>query len=71
MEEKGIAETIVQSILACPKERQHTLANNMILTGGNAKFPGFKERIETDVRALSPCTWNIKVYKPDEYVFLL
>ncbi len=27
---------------------------NIVLTGGNVKFPGFKERLEQEIRALAP-----------------
>lgn len=67
MEQKGIAETIVASILQCPKERQFALAENIVLAGGNANFPGLRERIEKDVQALSPNTWRVKVFKPERY----
>lgn len=66
MDCKGIAEAIVQTIYECPAEKQPILSNNIILIGGNANFPGLKERIFKDVRALSSSYWRINVYKPNE-----
>lgn len=67
MEQQGIAETVVSSILKCPKSRQEVIANNIILAGGNAKFPGLRERIEHDVQHLAPFNWKVKVFLPEKY----
>lgn len=41
----GIPETIERVILKSPKEIQPHLAKNILLTGGSACFPGFRERV--------------------------
>ncbi|UYV77131.1 ACTR6 [Cordylochernes scorpioides] len=41
------------------------LLSNIVLTGGCCSFPGFKERLETDVRALAPDIYEIQVTLPD------
>lgn len=45
LDQAGIAETIVQSIEACPVDLHPLLYNNIILVGGNVLFPGFVERL--------------------------
>ncbi|EDO31145.1 predicted protein [Nematostella vectensis] len=62
--EMGIPEAIVDSVSAVPPEMQPHFYMNILLTGGSALFPGFKERIFDDVRALAPCDFDIVVNLP-------
>lgn len=66
MESMGIAETIVKCIRLCPPKDQPLLAKNIVVMGGNANFPGFKERVYSDVRSYLPDHWNVNVYKPEK-----
>lgn len=63
----GVAEAVAKTILAAPAPVQHILAKHIILTGGNARIPGFKERLEADVRSFLPSSYILKTYKPQEY----
>lgn len=65
MESMGIAEAIVKCIRSCPVSVQSSLAKHIVIVGGNANFPGFKERLYSDVRSYLPDHWNVGVYKPD------
>lgn len=69
MEQQGIAETVVTSILSCPKSKQKIIAKNIILAGGNAKFPGLRERIEIDVQTFAPNGWTVNVFLPEKYFY--
>lgn len=64
----GIAEAIVHSISLTPSEMHPHLYSNIVLTGGNCLFSGFKERVEADVRKLSPDIFDINVCLPDDPV---
>lgn len=66
MKSMGIAEAAIKSIMSCPKEYRQSLARNIILVGGNCKFPGFKDRIYAELRASLPDTWLVKVTLPDD-----
>ena len=57
----GIAETIVHSVMSCDPEAQPWLFKNIILTGGNACLPNFKERVEREVRALAPDVYDVSI----------
>lgn len=70
MASAGIPETIVKSILCCPGMAHKDLSKNILLTGGNANMPGFKERVYTDVRSLLPSEFNVAVHLPEEYAYL-
>ena len=62
----GIAEAIVTSVFKCPTHTQSYLLKNIVLTGGNAKFPGMQKRVYDDVRSLVPHEYVINVHLPDE-----
>ncbi|CAH2002584.1 unnamed protein product [Acanthoscelides obtectus] len=66
MKSMGIAEAVVKSILCCPKKYQQGLAKNVVVTGGNCNFKGFKERILAEVRSMLPHLWEVNVYQPDD-----
>lgn len=60
----GIPEAILRSISLCPEPLQPHLYNNIILTGGCARFPGFRDRIYKDVRAATPAIYDVNVFLP-------
>ncbi|XP_043593841.1 actin-related protein 6 isoform X2 [Bombus pyrosoma] len=61
----GIPEAIMDCLKACDEETWPHLLSNIILTGGNAKFPGFQERIYKEVRSLAPAEYTINVHLPE------
>ena len=62
----GIAEAIIESINACDATLRAAMYNNVLLVGGNAMIPGFKERIETELRKLAPTDYAVRVYMPKD-----
>ncbi|XP_074109426.1 actin-related protein 6 [Cotesia typhae] len=62
----GIPEAIMDSIKACDEETWPSLLLNIVLTGGNAKFPGFRDRIYKDLRTLAPDEFNINITLPEK-----
>lgn len=64
----GVAEAIVHSVSCTPPEMHPHLYSNIVLTGGNCLFPGFKQRVESDVRKLSPDLFPLNVFLPDDPV---
>ena len=68
----GIPEAIVESVSGCDEAAQPWLYKNIVLTGGCAMFPGFKERLEKEVRKLAPNDLDVvirKVENPLEYAW--
>jgi len=61
----GIAEAIVESIEACDAMFRAAMYHNVLLVGGNAKIPGFRDRVETELRKLAPTNYEVRVYLPD------
>ncbi|KAK3564712.1 hypothetical protein QTP86_024889, partial [Hemibagrus guttatus] len=64
IQEMGIPEAIVNSIIKMPEEMQPHFFKNIILTGGNTLFPGFRDRVYKEVRALTPSEFDVSVIQP-------
>ncbi|KAK2718562.1 hypothetical protein QYM36_005783 [Artemia franciscana] len=60
----GISEAIVHTIESCPPELHSHLFKNIVLTGGNCVIPGFRDRVETDVRFMAPSIMEVGVVVP-------
>lgn len=45
-------------------EMQPHFYQNIMLTGGNALFPGFRERLEAELRSLVPAHFPVSVLLP-------
>lgn len=64
----GIADAIVESINACDTTLRAAMYHNVLLVGGNAKIPGFKERVESELRKLAPTNYVVRVFLPEDPV---
>ena len=64
----GLSEAIVHSITLTPVEMHPHFYSNIVLTGGNCLFRGFKPRIEADVRKLCPDHFDVNVFLPTDPV---
>jgi len=64
----GIPEAIAHSISKCDPAAQPWLYKNIVLTGGNACFPNFKQRVENEVRQMAPNLMEVKVHLPQDPV---
>ncbi|KAK0132876.1 Actin-related protein 6 [Merluccius polli] len=68
IQEMGIPEAVVRSIRTMPEEMQPHFYKNIVVTGGNCLFPGFRERVLRDVRALAPAEFPVSVLLPPNAV---
>lgn len=66
MTQLGIADAIVQSIESCDPIYRPALYQNIVLTGGTAQIPNLKERLEVELRSISPSNVKIRVYLPND-----
>ncbi|XP_046425645.1 actin-related protein 6 [Neodiprion fabricii] len=66
IQQMGIPEAIVNSVKACNEETWPHLYMNIVLTGGNAKFPGYKDRILKEVRSLCSSEFIVNITLPDD-----
>lgn len=66
IDQAGIVEAVGQSLNSLNEIEGELCARNIILTGGNASIPGYKERFEKDIRQFIPNHWNVNIYQPDD-----
>ena len=59
----GIAEATMQSFASLDLAKIGLVASNVVLTGGNVKFPQFRERFENELRPLVPDILSMNVSK--------
>jgi actin-related protein len=57
----GLPVTIVQAINASPIHLQAALYQSIHLVGGLAHIPGLKERLQEELRALSPSDYGLQI----------
>ncbi len=56
----GIPELIVNAIEQCEEAAHRWLYRNIVLTGGCASIPNFRERVERDIRQLAPAQFEVR-----------
>lgn len=61
----GLVDAAWQCLSQLSMVEMGLTAANVILTGGNAHFPGFKERFRNDLRPLVPDVIDMSVHLPD------
>jgi actin-related protein 6 len=61
----GVSHGILHSVESLPEEVRPHMYENILLIGGNACFPGFKERIEQDLRSMINAMYEIRVHRPE------
>ena len=66
LSQAGIAELVMQALHGLPEEVQALCLANTILTGGNAKFAGFKQRFTDELRSIAPDQFDVEVKMPDD-----
>ena len=65
IQQMGIPEAIAHSISLTPTEMHPHLYANIIVTGGSALFPGFEQRMLSEVRKLAPDEYEVNVTVPE------
>jgi actin len=65
-EEDGIDQVLYDSIMESPEKIRRDLYANILLSGGNTMFPGFRERIEKEIIYHAPPTLPVNVIAPLE-----
>ena len=60
----GIPEAAIEAIASTPDILHPHLYSNILLTGGSAMLPGFRDRVYRDIRALAPSEYDVNVFCP-------
>ncbi|KAH0542193.1 hypothetical protein FGG08_003414 [Glutinoglossum americanum] len=64
MKQAGLAEVVMQSLRVLPIGLWSAVLANVVVVGGNAKVPGFVERLEAEIRSLAPADCILRVARP-------
>src|SRR5438034_9667629 len=64
----GLAACVIQSLSVLPRALQASLLGNILVVGGNAKMPGFVQRVQREVRMQAPSEFVVRVRKMDDPV---
>lgn len=65
-EHGGIHDVIYKSISACKIDDQSYMYENVVLNGGNTRFPRFPERLKRMIATLALSTVDIGICAPPE-----
>ncbi|KAK7054441.1 Actin-related protein 6 [Paramarasmius palmivorus] len=68
LEQCGLADTIAASISLLPVDLQGMFWANIGLIGGNTRFPGFRQRLLTEVQSHVPSGYEVVIYECDDPV---
>ncbi len=52
--------------MKCDLDIRNDLYGNILMSGGNTMFDGFKERLYKEIEYLAPCNMKIKINAPPE-----
>jgi len=66
LSQTGISGTIADSIASLPEDIQGLFWANIVLIGGNVKYAGFRNRLFSELRSLSPVDYEVNVYEPKD-----
>lgn len=58
----GLSHAIIHSIESLPEEYRPHLYENILLIGGNACFPGYRDRVFNDVRSMVDSFYDVNIY---------
>ncbi|KAJ1965188.1 Actin- protein 6 [Dipsacomyces acuminosporus] len=64
LEQGGIHEAVMQAANACPEAIRGVLLSNILLVGGTASLPGLRQRLQSEVQAMSP--YRICISTPED-----
>lgn len=62
----GIVDIICKSIEKAPRSYHEDLYGNICVFGGCSMLPGFRERIEREIKAKVPASTNVKIVAGDD-----
>jgi actin-related protein 6 len=58
----GLADCIIDAISSVQRDLQPLLYSNILLAGGSTLFPGFRERLEMELRPLVPDEFEVRIF---------
>ncbi|KAL0574881.1 Actin-related protein 6, partial [Marasmius crinis-equi] len=68
LDQCGLAEAIAASISLLPEDVRGLFWANIGLIGGNTKFPGFRQRLLSEVQPLVPTGLQVGIYESEDAI---
>ena len=65
LQQAGIPEAIVQAVSSFPEAAQEEMYANVVLVGGCTLIPGYRERVEVELRKEAPSDMEVRVHVPE------
>ncbi|KAM9320098.1 actin-1-like [Gastrophryne carolinensis] len=65
----GVHKLLNLSITKCDIDIRKTLFNNVMLAGGSTLFPGFQDRLYSELKALAPSGVPVNIIAPEDRQF--
>jgi len=69
MDQGGIGDAVCESVSTMDVVDAGMAAANLVLTGGNVKYPGFAQRLYSEARPGVPDMYDVQVFAPDHPEF--
>ncbi|KAG2424372.1 hypothetical protein HXX76_014581 [Chlamydomonas incerta] len=66
LQQAGVAEAVVQAVTACHPALAPLLYSNVVVVGGVAACPGFRERFTAELRTMVPDSADLNVFVPQD-----
>ncbi|KAG2452463.1 hypothetical protein HYH02_002703 [Chlamydomonas schloesseri] len=66
LQQAGVAEAVVQAVTSCHPALAPLLYSNVVVVGGVAACPGFRERFTSELRSLVPDCADLNVFMPQD-----
>lgn len=68
LEQSGLAATVAASISLLPDDLRGMFWANIGLIGGSTNFPGFYERLSSELLSLTPVEYDLQIYRSEDAV---
>ena len=65
----GIHEKLFTSIQNCDIDIRKSLFHDIVLSGGSTMFPGYGDRVEKELKNITPASMKVRVISPPERKF--
>mmetsp|Transcript_897 Transcript_897/g.1558 ORF Transcript_897/g.1558 Transcript_897/m.1558 type:complete len:478 (+) Transcript_897:139-1572(+) len=62
----GVVEALGEAIHCLHKVEGELCSRNIILTGGNANLPGYRQRFQQDITQYIPDHWDVNIFQPED-----
>jgi actin-related protein 6 len=68
LEQSGLAATVAASISLLPHDLRGMFWANIGLIGGSTNFPGFYERLSSELLSLTPVEYDLQIYRSEDAI---